>query len=139
MGGVHFDFENFLQLISLNIGIAERIDENRAESFTLLYCDFSDMNSPDVAQSLEEILRNSDAVVNYEKDYFFILPYTDKYGSGYVKNMFDEFFGKQLTSVSVSYPIDGETVEELFNSVELKIRETEKKTLSCLSKFIKKS
>ena len=58
MGGVHFSFENFSQLISLNIGIAERIDENRAESFTLLYCDFSDMSSPDVARSLEEILRN---------------------------------------------------------------------------------
>lgn len=139
MGGVHFNFENFSQLILLNIGIAERIDENRAESFTLLYCDFSDMTSYDVAKSLEEILRNSDSVVNFEKDYFFILPYTDKYGAKYVKEMFDEFFGKSLTSVMVSYPVDGEKVEELFNSVEAKIEKTERETLDCLSKITKKS
>ena len=42
MAGVHFSFDNFEQLIDLNIGIADRLDENRAESFTILYCDFSD-------------------------------------------------------------------------------------------------
>ena len=41
MAGIHFSFDNFEQLLRLNIGISDRLDENRAESFTLLYCDFS--------------------------------------------------------------------------------------------------
>ena len=39
MAGVHFTFDNFKQLLDLSIGLVQRLDENRAESFTLLYCD----------------------------------------------------------------------------------------------------
>lgn len=40
MAGIHFSFDNFKELLSLNMGISDRLDENRAESFTLLYCNF---------------------------------------------------------------------------------------------------
>ena len=91
MAGVHFTFDNFKQLLNLNIGISQRLDENRAESFTILYCDLSGMSTESVKSSLEEILRTSDSVVNHDLDYFLVLPYTDKYGARIVKTMFDEF------------------------------------------------
>ena len=91
MAGIHFSFDNFKQLMQLNIGISERLDENRAESFTLLYCDFSGISEEIVDASLLQILRTSDSIVNHEGDYFFVLPYTDKYGAEIVKTMFDEF------------------------------------------------
>jgi len=33
MAGVYFGFDNFKQLLDLTIGLAQRLDENRAESF----------------------------------------------------------------------------------------------------------
>lgn len=134
-GGVHFTFDNFKQLLDLTIGLAQRLDENRAESFTILYCDFSKVDSLVIDSSLEQILRNSDAIVNNASDYFFILPYTDKYGTGIVKNMFEEFFAKKLNCCMVSYPIDGERsellVEELADIAEKKFNNS----LKCLRDF----
>ncbi len=123
MAGVHFSFDNFKELLSLNIGMAERLDENRAESFTLLYCNFSEFDNDLIDSNLEQVLRTSDAIINYAKEYFFILPYTDKYGAQIVKKMFDEFFAKYIDSYVVSYPIDGESsealIEELQNNISL--------------------
>ncbi|MEA3228638.1 MAG: hypothetical protein U9P38_06185 [Campylobacterota bacterium] len=136
MGGVHFEFEDFKQLISLNIGIAERIDDNRKESFSVLYCDFSDMPDIEVVKSLEQILRNADSVINYKTDYFFIFPYTDKYGANCVKEMFDDFFGKSLNSSVVSYPIDGEKSENIIFSLQNITDEKYNKSLDYLDRFI---
>jgi hypothetical protein len=98
MAGIHFSFDNFKQLMDLNIGISDRLDQNRAESFTLLYCNFEGIAEDIVDASLLEILRTSDSIVNHQHNYFFVLPYTDKYGAEIVKKMFDEFFAKHLDS-----------------------------------------
>ena len=118
MAGVHFSFDNFEQLIDLNIGIADRLDENRAESFTILYCDFSDLDHNTVEKSLAGILRTSDSVVNYGPDYYLVLPYTDQYGAVSVREIFEEFFDKTLPACMVSYPRDGETAKELMQALE---------------------
>ena len=137
MAGIHFSFENFKQLMELNIGISERLDENRAESFTLLYCDFSGIAIDVVNDSLLQILRTSDAIVNHESDYFFVLPYTDKYGAEIVKKMFDEFFAKFLNSFLLSYPADGETPEEIFGNMQDSVSVLLKRDLHCLDRFAK--
>ena len=137
MAGVHFTFDNFKQLVGLNIGISSRLDENRAESFTLLYCDFSGIDPTIIDASLEEVLRTSDSIVNEGSDYFFVLPYTDKYGGGIVKNMFDDFFAKFLGSFLLSYPADGETAEEIFGSMQDSVSVFLKKDLHCLDRFAK--
>ena len=135
MAGIHFGFDNFKQLLDLNIGISERLDENRAESFTLLYCNFSGV-APEVIDScLEEILRTSDAIVNEGSDYFFVLPYTDKYGAEIVKKMFDDFFAKFLSSFLLSYPVDGETSEELLSNMQDSVSTFFKDDLQCLDRF----
>jgi hypothetical protein len=135
MAGVHFGFDNFKQLLDLTIGLTQRVDENRAESFTLLYCDFSNFEKSVIDSSLEQILRTSDAIVNSGTDYFLILPYTDKYGTNIVRNMFCEFFGIDLKSCVVSYPVDGENsellIEELMEIAEKKYNNS----LRCLSEF----
>ena len=118
MAGVHFSYENFKQLLRLNIGIAERLDENRAESLTLLYCDFGAFSQDEIDTSLSDVLRNSDSIINHDGDYFFVLPYTDKYGANIVKTQFDDFFGSKLTSYLVSYPVDGESAEEVIESLQ---------------------
>ena len=70
MAGVHFNFKDFYQLISLNIGFADRLDENRAESFTILYCDFSEIEDTIIYNALKEILRTSDTIANHKSDYY---------------------------------------------------------------------
>ena len=137
MAGIHFSFDDFKQLLSLSIGLSERLNENRAESFTLLYCDFSQISAEVIDSSLEEILRTSDSILNHEKDYFFILPYTDKYGAEIVKKMFDEFFAQHLTSFLVSYPVDGESAEELLGNLQDSTSIFCKKDLHCLDRFAK--
>ena len=135
MAGIHFGFDNFKQLLDLTVGIAERLDENRSESFTLLYCNFSGIQKDVISSSLEEALRTSDSVVNSGDDYFFVLPYTDKYGAGIVKDMFVEFFAKNLDSYMVSYPRDGETSKALIEELADIVSATYKNDLKCLDNF----
>lgn len=137
MAGNHFGFENFKQLLSLNMGISARLDENRAESFTLLYCDFSTVTKDLITESLQNALRASDSIVNSKGDYFFVLPYTDKYGADIVKKIFDENFSCYLTSSFVSYPIDGKTPEILLKNLQETTKFCCKKNLTCLNKFLK--
>ena len=137
MAGIHFSFDNFKQLMELNIGISDRLDENRAESFTLLYCNFDGISNEIIDSSLLEILRTSDSIVNNEGDYFFVLPYTDKYGAEIVKKMFDEFFEKYLDFFMLSYPADGEKTEEIFGNMQDSVSTFYKKDLHCLDRFAK--
>jgi hypothetical protein len=135
MAGVHFSFDNFEQLMRLNIGIADRLDENRAESFTLLYCDFSNLDEEVVKNSLEVTLRSSDSIVNHEGDYFFLLPYTDKYGAEIVKTMFDDFFAQYISAFILSYPVDGEHAKAIFENMQDSVATFFKKDLHCLDRF----
>lgn len=137
MAGIHFTFGDFKQLLALNMGISDRLDENRAESFTLLYCNFKDMNADTIDASLGEILRTSDSIVNNGSDYFFVLPYTDKYGAEIVKKMFDEFFAKYLDAFLLSYPADGETPEDLLSTMQDSVSTFFKDDLKCLDRFSK--
>ena len=137
MAGVHFSFDNFKQLIDLNIGIAERLDENRSESFTLLYCDFSTVKEDVINSSLQQVLRNSDSIVSSGSDYFFVLPYTDKYGAGIVKQMFVDFFARDLDSYMVSYPKDGEKSKALIEELADIVSATYKNDLRCLDSIIR--
>jgi hypothetical protein len=135
MAGIHFQFEDFKQLLALNMGISDRLDENRAESFTLLYCKFEDVPSELIRDSLQASLRTSDSIVNYGSDYFFVLPYTDKYGAEIVKKMFDEFFARYLKSFVLSYPVDGETPEALMTNMQDSVSLFFKDDLNCLDRF----
>jgi hypothetical protein len=132
MAGFHFAYDDIRSLIELNKGIADRLDDNRSESFTILYCDFHKLSEDLISQSLERVLRGSDAIVNSDKDYFFILPYTDKYGSTIVKNMFEEFFDIYIPSYEASYPLNGETPEELLLSLQAGAHKLLKKELTCI-------
>ena len=135
MAGIHFSFDNFEQLLKLNIGIADRLDENRAESFTILYCDLSGFEDEIVRTALENTLRTSDSIVNEGSDYFFVLPYTDKYGAEIVKKMFDDFFDKFLPSFLTSYPADGETPKLLLENIQDSVSTLLKKDIHSLDKF----
>ena len=135
MAGIHFSFTDFKQLLSLNMGIADRLDENRAESFTILYCNLEGIDQDVIDNSLQVILRTSDSIVNHEKEYFFVLPYTDKYGAEIVKKMFDEAFAKFLKSFLLSYPADGETPEELLGFLQDSVSFLLKDDVSCLDRF----
>lgn len=124
--GVHFLYEDFEALLRLHMGMSDRLDENRAESFTLLHCNFNAINAEVIEESLMQVLRSSDSIINYEKDYFFVLPYTDKYGASIVNKMFEDFFAQTLEHTMVSYPIDGDTpkllLAELQDATSLKYK-----------------
>ena len=135
MAGVHFNYDSFKQLLRLSIGIAGRLDENRAESLTVLYCDFTDINDIDIENSLQEVLRNSDSIVNKGNDFYFVLPYTDKYGAETVKKMFSDFFDKEFISLVVSFPVDGEDAEELTDYLQNSVKKFCKKDITYLDKL----
>ncbi|EQB40214.1 hypothetical protein M947_02450 [Sulfurimonas hongkongensis] len=132
MAGIHFQFADFKQLLRLNIGIADRLDENRAESFTILYCDFSKVQKVNISDTLSNTLRTSDTIANYKKDYFFVLPYTDKYGAEIVKKQLDEKYGVFLNSFLISYPVDGENADELVAVLQNSVKHFCKKNIDYL-------
>lgn len=134
MAGVHFSFYDFPSLIQLNMGIADRLDENRKESFTVLFCDFSKLSKKMISASLEQILRGSDSIVHYDNYYFFVLPYTDKYGAVIVKNMFEDFFDTYIPSAEVSYPVNGETPNEMIESLQVQVKKLHNNDLDFLDK-----
>ena len=136
MAGVHFTFNNFKSLLQLNIGIAQRLDENRAESFTLLYCDFDDIATESIIASLATTLRSSDSIANYDTDYFFVLPYTDKYGAEVVKQIFEDLFERDIPNFMVSYPVDGENATELIRMMQDSVSTFLKKDLDYLDRFL---
>jgi hypothetical protein len=118
MTGVHFLYEDFEQLLRLHIGMSDRLDENRAESFTILHCNFAAIDAQIIENSLQQVLRGSDSIINFEKEYFFVLPYTDKYGASIVNKMFEDFFAQTLEHTMVSYPIDGDTPKALLAELQ---------------------
>ena len=136
MAGVHFNYDSFKQLLRLSIGIAGRLDENRAESLTVLYCDFTEIDDIDVENSLQEVLRNSDSIVNHGNDFYFVFTYTDKYGAEIVKKMFKDFFDKDFPNMLVSYPVDGENAEELTDFLQNSVKKFCKKDISYLDKLV---
>ena len=135
MAGVSFTFNNFKSLLDLNIGIAQRLDENRAESFTLLYCDFGDVATENIKETLATALRNSDSIVHYDTDYFFVLPYTDKYGAEVVKQIFEDLFERDIPNFMISYPVDGESAAELIEMMQDSVSTFLKKDLDYLDRF----
>lgn len=132
MAGVMFSFYNFSALVELNIGISNRLDENRSESFTILFCDFSAIPQELIETNLPHLLRTSDSIVHYDHFYFFVMPYTDRYGTGIVKRMMEELFAKSIPSAAVCYPSDGENPAELFQSIQQEAKKSHKLNLDCL-------
>jgi len=132
MAGVMFSFYNFSALVQLNIGLSDRIDENRSESFTILFCDFSTIPQPLIDVNLPSLMRTSDSIVHYGSNYFFVMPYTDRYGTGIVKKMIEELFATQIPSAEVCYPINGENSSELFESLHAEAKKRHGLDLDCL-------
>ena len=135
MAGVYFTFNNFKALLDLNICIAQRLDENRAESFTLLYCDFGDVATENIKETLSTALRNSDSIVHYDTDYYFVLPYTDKYGAEVVKQIYEDLFERDIPNFMISYPVDGESSAELIEMMQDSVSTFLKKDLDYLDRF----
>lgn len=138
MAGVAFSFYNFAALIDLNIGMAYRLNENRSESFTILFCDFSGVSKEAVEANLPNLLRTSDSIIHYEQYYFFVMPYTDRFGTGVVKRMIEESFAAPIPSCAVCYPSNGENSLELFESLHSEAKKTHRIDLDCLYSALNK-
>lgn len=138
MAGVMFSFYNFTSLIDLNIGISDRLDENRSESFTILFCDFSKIPQALIDTNLPSLLRTSDSIVHWEHYYFFVMPYTDRYGCGFVKKMIEELLSDSIRSAAVCYPSNGENAAELLESLHIEVKKLHKIELDCLYSAITK-
>jgi len=132
MAGIDFSFNNFAALIDLNIGMAYRLDENRSESFTILFCDFTGVSQEKINMKLPTFFRTSDSIVRYKDYYFFVMPYTDRYGAGIVKRMIEEGLGAPIASSAVCYPSNGENSEELFESLHAEAKKMHRIDLDCL-------
>ena len=130
--GVPFSFYNFTGLIDLHRGIVERQDDSRLEAFSVLYCNFKDLDIKKVEDSLKQVLRSSDAYLHNDHDYFFVLYQTDKYGASVVANMFEEFFGEYVHHNIVTYPKDAETAQDIFDAMQAGVKKKLDIFLDCL-------
>lgn len=131
---VPFSFYDLTSLIELQIGIVKRIHDNHLEAFSVLYCNFEGLDKAKVKRSLEEVLRSSDSYAYNDDHFFFILYQTDKYGTTIVANMLEEFFGTYIKHHVVSYPKDGETTQEMFESMQVAVKKRFNQDLECLDK-----
>lgn len=138
MAGVSFSFYNFSALVNLNIGIADRLDENRSESFTILFCDFSKIPQSLIDANLPSLLRTSDSIVHFEHYYFFVMPYTDRYGTGIVKRMIEELFAAPIPAAEVCYPSNGENAAELLEALHVEAKKLHRIDLDCLYSAVNK-
>ncbi len=138
MAGVMFSFYNFSALVTLNIGMADRLNENRSESFALMYFNFSEILPETVEPTLGNLLRTSDSLVHYDHHYFVVMPYTDRYGTGVVKRMVEESFGAAIPSAAVCYPADGENAQELFEALHARVKKEHLTDLDCLYSALSK-
>ena len=138
MAGVTFSFFNFSALVDLNIGMAFRLNENRSESFTILFCNFTGIPQETIDLNLPSLLRTSDSIVHYLHYYFFIMPYTDRYGTGIVKRMIEESFASSIASCAVCYPSNGETSLELFDALYVEAKKMHHIDLDCLDSALNK-
>lgn len=66
-----FSFYNFSGLVDLHRGIVERLDDAKSKAFSILYCDFTELDQSNIEDSLEEVLRFCDAYVHNDNHYFF--------------------------------------------------------------------
>ena len=130
--GVHFSFYNFSGLVDLQRGIVERLNDAHLEAFTILYCDFEGLDKTKIEESLNQVVRSSDAYVHNDNAYFFILYQTDKYGATIVANMFEEFFDRHINHDVVSYPKDAETAQDLFDALQASVKKKLDTDLECL-------
>ena len=130
--GVPFSFYNFSGLVDLQRGIAERQNDSRLEAFSILYCDFSGFDKPKIADSLEQVIRSSDAYVHNDNAYFFVLYQTDKYGASVVATMFEEFFVSSVKQEAVSDPRDGDTAQGLCDASRARAKKNYDIDLECL-------
>ncbi len=138
MAGVMFSFYDFSALVELNIGLADRLNENRSESFAVMFYDFSQVIPETVEPTLSTLLRTSDSLVHFDHSYFVVMPYTDRYGTGVVKNMVDASFGTNVPAVAVCYPADGESALELLEALHAKAKKQFGIDLDCLYSAINK-
>lgn len=130
--GIPFSFYNFTSLIDLQKGIVDRLGDSHIEAFSVLFCDFGDLDKSKIQDSLDHVLRSSDSYVHNDNFYFFILYQTDKYGATVVKNMFEEFFSTPIRHEVVSFPRDGENAQELFDALQAGAKKKLGIDLECL-------
>jgi len=132
--GVPFSFYNFSGLVDLQRGIVERLDDAHLEAFSILYCDFAGLDKTKIDESLTQVVRSSDSYVHNDNAFFFILYQTDKYGATVVANMFEEFFAQPIKHDVVSFPRDGESAQDLFDSLQMSVKKKLNTYLDCLDK-----
>jgi len=129
---VPFSFYNFTGLVDLHRGIVDRQNDTRLEAFSILYCDFTGFDKDEIDQSLQQVVRASDSYVHNDSNYFFILYQTDMYGGTIVADMFVDFFGKEFKHHHICFPKHGENTQELFDSLQVQVKNTLKIDLECL-------
>ncbi len=130
--GVHFSFYNFTGLIDLQMGIVERLNDSRREAFTILYCDFSNLDKEQIETSVEQVVRSSDAYVHNDGNYFFLLYQTDIYGAQVVAGMLEEFFATKIKHDIVAFPKNADTSQELFDALQASVKKKLDIDLMCL-------
>jgi hypothetical protein len=118
MAANQFAFHDFPKTFERELGRIKRYNYNSLEKLSLMYMHFSVSDIPIVLSILPENLRSSDAIYQRGSHFFLLLPHTSREGALHVQNVITDILENSFKTVVVSFPEDGESVNDLFEMME---------------------
>ncbi len=113
---VEFLFEDLPNLVEYEIGKIRRMVP--FGKLSVLY--FHTKNETDrdrIHNLLKNVLRESDAIIIKDNNFFLVLPLTDKEGAEFVYEGIKGFFEKEFPKVIACYPGDADNARDLLNKI----------------------
>jgi len=119
MSGELFMFDDFPHLVRHHVGRIDRVSKMGLgeEKLSILYFQFPKDQSPKVTELLEKSTRQSDAVLTIDGHLFLVLPATDKEGALHILNILEEFYGREIPEVIVTFPEDAADAQGLLRAL----------------------
>ncbi len=113
---VEFLFEDLPNLIEYEIGKIRRMIP--FGKLSVLYFHTKEESEKEkIYNILKYILRESDAIITKDNNFFLVLPLTDKEGAEFIYEGIKGFFEKEFPKVIACYPGDGDNAQDLLNKI----------------------
>ncbi len=113
MSCISFPYSQLINLIAHHISLIERFEKNKDDFFSLIFLKTDECNKKDIKDIIRKVLRNTDIITEYEKNYIILLPYTDYNGAYKLLKEMQSFLDTLEKETIVTYPEDGKNAHEL--------------------------
>ncbi|MGM0622756.1 MAG: hypothetical protein ACQESH_01920 [Campylobacterota bacterium] len=118
MAALHFQYDDFYNVIKHHIALISRFDSTIEKEFSIAFLSVHEKDSKHIADAFSGILRETDIIFNYEHFYLLFLPATDWNGTDMLISELCDFLDQQRKDTIVTYPSDGKNAIELIAKLE---------------------